>query len=86
MRCLTLVAAHCYHCQAFLIWRHELLLFFVIYSMISKAIIHDADEGGYWAEVPVLPGCFTEGDTLDEVKKNLKEAISGILDYEVNLL
>ena len=54
--------------------------------MISKAIIHDADEGGYWAEVPVLPGCFTEGDTLDEVKKNLKEAISGILDYEVNLL
>ncbi len=53
--------------------------------MIFKAIIHDAEEGGYWAEVPALPGCFTEGDTLEEVKLNLKEAISGILDYEVDL-
>ena len=53
--------------------------------MIFKAIIHDAEEGGFWAEVPVLPGCFTEGDTLDEVKQNLKEAISGILDQDIDL-
>lgn len=53
--------------------------------MIFKAIIHDAEEGGYWAEVPVLPGCFTEGDTMEEVKQNLKEAISGILDQDIDL-
>ncbi len=52
--------------------------------MIFKAIIHDAEEGGYWAEVPVLPGCITEGETLEEVKNNLKEAISGILDYTID--
>ncbi len=51
--------------------------------MKFKAIIHDAEEGGYWAEVPALPGCFTEGDTLDQVKNNLKEAISGILDISI---
>ena len=60
-------------------------LFFCILCMIFKAIIHDAEEGGYWAEVPVLPGCFTEGDILEEVRQNLKEAISGILDHPVDL-
>jgi len=53
--------------------------------MLFRAIIHDAEEGGFWAEVPVLPGCFTEGDTLEEVKHNLKEAISGILDQTIDL-
>lgn len=48
--------------------------------MKIKAIIHPADEGGYWAEVPALPGCITEGDSLDEVTENLKDAIQGWLD------
>mgnify|MGYP000940625201 CR=1 FL=1 len=43
--------------------------------MTVKAIIHKADEGGYWAEVPALPGCVTQGETTDEVRRNLKEAI-----------
>lgn len=43
--------------------------------MTVKAIIHKADEGGYWAEVPALPGCVTQGETMDEVRRNLKEAI-----------
>jgi predicted RNase H-like HicB family nuclease len=43
--------------------------------MTLKAIIHKADEGGFWAEVPSLPGCLTQGETLDEVKANLHEAI-----------
>ena len=47
--------------------------------MIFKAIIHDAEEGGYWAEVPALPGCVTEGDTIAELHANLKEAIRGCL-------
>ncbi len=28
-------------------------------------VIHSADEGGYWAEVPALPGCFAQAETLD---------------------
>ena len=47
--------------------------------MVFKAIVHDAEEGGYWAEVPALPGCFTDGETNDELLANLKEAITGCL-------
>ncbi|HEY9825539.1 MAG TPA: type II toxin-antitoxin system HicB family antitoxin [Stenomitos sp.] len=47
--------------------------------MNIKAIIHPAEEGGYWAEVPALPGCITEGDSIDEVVANLKDAIEGWL-------
>ncbi|MUL36937.1 type II toxin-antitoxin system HicB family antitoxin [Gloeocapsopsis dulcis] len=48
--------------------------------MKIKTIIHPAEEGGYWAEVPALPGCITEGDTIEEVMANLKDAIEGWLD------
>ncbi len=47
--------------------------------MTFKAIIHDAEEGGYWAEVPALPGCLTQGETLQELHDNLREAIRGCL-------
>jgi predicted RNase H-like HicB family nuclease len=47
--------------------------------MTLKAIIHEAEEGGYWAEVPALPGCFTQGETLQELEANLHEAIEGWL-------
>ena len=43
--------------------------------MTLKAIIHQAEEGGFWAEVPSLPGCVTQGETLDELKTNLREAV-----------
>lgn len=43
--------------------------------MTLKAIIHKAEEGGFWAEVPALPGCLTQGETLPEIKANLHEAI-----------
>ncbi|MEH2277537.1 MAG: type II toxin-antitoxin system HicB family antitoxin [Nostoc sp.] len=48
--------------------------------MKIRAIIHSAEEGGYWAEVPALPGCITEGDTIEEVMANLKDAIEGWLE------
>ncbi|MEH1967956.1 type II toxin-antitoxin system HicB family antitoxin [Nostoc sp.] len=48
--------------------------------MKIRAIIHPAEEGGYWAEVPALPGCITEGDTIEEVMANLKDAIEGWLE------
>jgi predicted RNase H-like HicB family nuclease len=48
--------------------------------MRIKAQIHPAEEGGYWAEVPAMPGCITEGDTMEEVLANLKDAIEGWLE------
>ncbi|MCW5312313.1 type II toxin-antitoxin system HicB family antitoxin [Nostoc sp. KVJ3] len=48
--------------------------------MKIRSIIHPAEEGGYWAEVPTLPGCITEGDTIEEVMANLKDAIEGWLE------
>ena len=48
--------------------------------MKIKAIIHPAEEGGYWAEVPALPGCFTDGETMEEIMENLQDAIQGWLE------
>lgn len=45
-----------------------------------EALITPAEEGGYFATVPALPGCVTEGDTLEETKKNLIEAIELYLE------
>lgn len=47
--------------------------------MTLKAVIHEAEEGGFWAEVPALPGCFTQGETFPELETNLREAIRGWL-------
>jgi predicted RNase H-like HicB family nuclease len=47
--------------------------------MKLKAIIHEAEEGGFWAEVPALPGCVTQGESLVELEANLHEAIEGWL-------
>ncbi|AMW31470.1 MULTISPECIES: type II toxin-antitoxin system HicB family antitoxin [Arthrospira] len=52
--------------------------------MKINAIIHPAEEGGYWAEVPALRGCITEGDTLEEVTQNLKDAVEGWLSVANN--
>ena len=43
--------------------------------MTIKAIVHDAEEGGFWAEVPALPGCVTQGESEDEIRTNLLEAV-----------
>ena len=52
--------------------------------MKLKAIVHKAEEGGYWAEVPALPGCVTQGETLDELRANLREAIQGCLSVDLD--
>ena len=49
--------------------------------MKIKVIIHEAEEGGYWAEVPAIPGCATQGETIEELIDNINEAIDGCL-YE----
>ena len=47
--------------------------------MKLKVVIHTADEGGFWAEVPAIPGCATQGDTFEELLKNIYEAVEGCL-------
>lgn len=51
--------------------------------MKTKAIVHDSEDGGFWAEVPAIPWCATQGDSLDELLFNLKEAIEGCLSIDV---
>ena len=46
--------------------------------MTFQVIVHEAEEGGYWAEVPALPGCATQGETMEELEFNIKDAIMGL--------
>lgn len=43
-------------------------------------LVHEAEEGGYWADVPELPGCASQGETLDELDRNIREAIELYLE------
>ena len=51
--------------------------------MKLKAIIHEADEGGYWAEIPAIPGCATQGETFEELLTNLYEAVEACLSIDI---
>jgi len=51
--------------------------------MKIKIVVHEAEERGFWAEVPAIPGCATQGDSMDELMQNLREAIEGCLSIEV---
>jgi predicted RNase H-like HicB family nuclease len=51
--------------------------------MKLKVIIHKAKEGGYWAEVPSVPGCATQAETIDELLKNVREAVEACLSVDI---
>jgi predicted RNase H-like HicB family nuclease len=51
--------------------------------MRIKVIVHDAEEGGFWAEVPGIPGCVSQGETFEELLQNLYEAVEGCLSVDV---
>lgn len=51
--------------------------------MKIQAVVHKAEEGGFWAEVPSIPGCATQGETMEELRSNLREAIEGCLSVPV---
>ena len=51
--------------------------------MKLKVIIHEAKEGGLWAEVPSIPGCVTQGDSFDELLTNIYEAVEGCLSIDI---
>ena len=52
--------------------------------MKLKVIVHEAEEGGFWAEVPAIPGCATQGETFEELLGNLYEAVEGCLSVDVD--
>jgi len=51
--------------------------------MKLKVIVHEAEEGGFWAEVPALPGCVTQAESFDELLANLHEAVDGCLAVDL---
>jgi predicted RNase H-like HicB family nuclease len=51
--------------------------------MKLKVIVHTAEEGGFWAEVPAIPGCGTQGETMTELMANIQEAIEACLSVDV---
>ena len=51
--------------------------------MNVRVIVHEAEEGGYWAEVPAIPGCATQGETMEDLEANVIDAMKGCLSVEV---
>ena len=51
--------------------------------MKLKVIVHEAQEGGYWAEVPAILGCATQGETFQELLQNLYEAVEACLSIDL---
>jgi predicted RNase H-like HicB family nuclease len=51
--------------------------------MRIKVVVHEAEEGGYWAEVPAIPGGATQGETFEELLHNLYEAVEGCLSVDL---
>ena len=54
--------------------------------MKLKVVVHEAEEGGYWAEVPAIPGCATQGETFEELLSNIYEAVEGCLSVVLSLI
>ncbi len=52
--------------------------------MKLKVIIHQAEEGGYWAEVPAIAGCATQGETFEELLANIYEAVEACLSVDIS--
>jgi predicted RNase H-like HicB family nuclease len=50
-----------------------------VQPMNLTIIVHKAEEGGYWAKVPGLPGCYTQAETREELQANVLDAIEGWL-------
>ena len=54
--------------------------------MKLKVIVHTAEEGGFWAEVPAIPGCATQGETMKELMANVQEAIEACLSVDLGMV
>jgi predicted RNase H-like HicB family nuclease len=55
-------------------------------KMKLKVVVHEAEEGGFWAEVPAIPGCATQGETMEDLIKNIYDAVEGCLSIDVQTI
>lgn len=55
-------------------------------NMKLKIIVHPAQEGGFWAEVPALQGCATQGNTMEELLANLHDAVGACLSVDLETI
>jgi len=51
--------------------------------MKIKVVIHEAENGGFWAAVPAIPGCVTQGDSFEYLLHNICEAVEGCLSVDI---
>ncbi len=51
--------------------------------MKLKIVVHEEKDGGYWAEVPAVPGCASQGDTLNDLLRNVQEAVEACLSVDI---
>ena len=51
--------------------------------MKIKVVVHEAEEGGFWAEVPAIPGGASQGETMDELLRNVQETTTGCLSIDI---
>jgi predicted RNase H-like HicB family nuclease len=56
------------------------------HSMKLKVVVHQAEEGGFWAEVPSIPGCATQGETIEDLLQNIYEAVEACLSVDLKSL
>jgi predicted RNase H-like HicB family nuclease len=54
--------------------------------MKLTVVIHEAEEGGFWAEIPAIPGCAAQGDSFDELLSNIYEAIEAYLSIDLKYI
>ena len=50
--------------------------------MKLTVVVHEAEEGGFWAEIPSIPGCATQAETFEELLENIYEAVEGCLSID----
>lgn len=51
-------------------------------TSLYTVVVYQAEEGGYWGEVRELPGCVSQGETMDEFRRNIREALEAVLESE----
>jgi predicted RNase H-like HicB family nuclease len=52
--------------------------------MKLKVVVHEAEEGGFWAEVPAISGCATQGETFEELLQNIYDAVDACLSVDID--
>lgn len=58
---------------------HQRPIFMRVNVNLTAQVTAECEAGGYSGSIPALPGCYTQGETLEEIEANLREAAEGWL-------